>query len=98
MSANLRQQIDELEFLQSMYPAPGEFKIEDEYSYQQAVAHVSPGHDALGAPKTLSCSLHIPISAHQDSDDEEDTEVDEASAPNKTLQYNVDISIRMPNR
>lgn len=98
MSDRLRQQIDELEFLQSMYPAPGEFKIEDEYSYQQAVAYVGPGHHAHGAPKTLSYSLHIPISAHQDSDDEDDAEVEEASAPSKTLQYNVDISIRIPNR
>ena len=98
MSDNLRQQVDELEFLQSMYSAPGEFKIEDEYSYQQAVAYVSLGQHANGAPKTLSCSLHIPISAHQDSDYEYDAEAGEASAPKRSLQYNVDISIRIPNR
>jgi hypothetical protein len=95
MNTNLEQQIDELEFLQSMYSAPGEFKIEDQVSYQQALAYVQ--QQTSEAPKTLSSGLHIPINAHQDSDDD----VEEATGPaaeTTTVQYYIDISIRMPNR
>ena len=95
MNSNLEQQIDELEFLQSMYSAPGEFKIEDQASYQQALAYVQ--QLTPEAPKTLSSSLHIPVNAHQDSDDE-DEETRESAAENVTIQHCVDISIRMPNR
>ena len=94
MNSNLEKQIDELEFFQSMYSAPGEFKIEDQSSYQQAVAYMQ--QLTPEAPKTLSSSLHIPVNAHQDSDDE--GEGTRESAENATLQYFVDISIRMPNR
>ena len=85
--------MDELEFLQSMYSAPGEFRIEDQSSYQQAVAYVQ--RLTPDAPKILSSSLHIPINAHQDSEDEDEVP---DGAVNKTVEYNVDISIRMPNR
>lgn len=95
MNNNLEQQIDELEFLQSMYSAPGEFKIEDQASYQQALAYVQ--QLAPEAPKTLSSSLLIPVNAHQDSEDE-DEETREPAAENTTIQHYVDISIRMPNR
>ena len=91
---NLEQQLDELEFLQSMYSAPGEFRIEDQSSYQQALAYVQ--RLSPDAPKILSSSLHIPITAHQDSEDEEEVPPD--GAVNKAIEYNVDISIRMPNR
>lgn len=92
MCSTLEQQVDELEFLQSMYSAPGEFKIEDQASYQQAVAHLQ--HLTPDAPKVLSCSLHIPIDAHQDTGDEGE----EACAGNTDIQHHVDISIRLPNR
>ena len=95
MNSNLEQQIDELEFLQSMFSAPGEFRMDDVF-YKQAVDYVTPGHHAYGVPKQLSCCLNIPISAHQDSDDEEAAE--EASAASNPLHYNVDISIQVPNR
>ena len=95
MNTNLEQQIDELEFLQSMYSAPGEFKIEDQVSYQQALAYVQ--QLTPEAPKTLSSSLNIPVNAHQDSEDEDDV-AREPTAENTTVQHYVDISIRMPNR
>lgn len=95
MNTNLEQQIDELEFLQSMYSAPGEFKIEDQTSYQQALAYVQ--QLTPEAPKTLSACLHIPINAHQDSEDE-DAVAREPAAENTAVQHYVDISIRMPNR
>ena len=97
MNTNLEQQIDELEFLQSMYSAPGEFKIQDQVSYQQALAYVQ--QLTPEAPKTLSSSLHIPVNAHQDSEDEDEDDVArEPAAENTSVQHYVDISIRMPNR
>lgn len=95
MNTNLEQQIDELEFLQSMYSAPGEFKIEDQVSYQQALAYVQ--QVTPEAPKTLSSSLHIPVNAHQDSE-EEDEVAGELAAESTIVQYYIDISIRMSNR
>lgn len=95
MNSNLEQQLDELEFLQSIYSAPGEFKIEDQASYQQAIAYLQ--QLTPEAPNTLSSSLHIPVNAHHDSEDEEETSASEV-ANTSTLQYYVDISIRMPSR
>lgn len=109
MNSNIEQQLDELEFLQSMFSAPGEFKIEDQSSYQQAVDYTQRCA-VVPIPKALSCSLHIPINAHQDSEDEADeaddnmdvnNEAEEAravAASGMSFQYNVDISIRIPNR
>lgn len=96
MSDHLEQQLDELDFLQSMYSAPGEFRIEDQGAYQQALAYtklLSPD-----APKLLSSSLHILINAHQDSEDEEEEDGEKAQEAEKPLQYSVHISIRTPNR
>lgn len=96
--SNLEQQIDELEFLQSMYSAPGEFRIEDQGAYQHALAYTQ--RLTPDTPKVLSSSLHILINAHQDSEDEEEAPqaVSAAAIDEPLQQYDIHISIRTPNR
>ena len=69
----LEEQLEELEVLQAMFFTPGEFKIEDNSSYDKAVKYVKKL--SLEPPKILSCKLRLLVSANQDSDEGEDEDV-----------------------
>ena len=86
LRSRLEQQSDELELLQSMFSAPGEFQIDDQTSYDQVssfLRSLTPD-----APGRLSCSLHIPIEAHHHHDAGEGT----------ATRHTVDVFIRLPHR
>lgn len=93
----LQEQIDELELLESVFSAPGEFQIEDRASYEQAEAYLK--QLAPDPPKYLSCRLCILINAHQCSDDEgsdsEDCSNSENAGTDPLTSYSVTISVRL---
>ena len=91
---HLQDQTDELELLESMFSSPGEFEIEDRSSHEQAAAYLQ--HLTPDPPKTLSCVLHIPVNAHQDSDDE-DIDDDDESVSRSVLPaaHTINISLRL---
>jgi len=93
---HLQEQWDELCLLESMFSSPGEFEIQDKASYQQAEAYLQ--QLTFDPPKYLSCLLRIPISSHQQSDEEADSD-EEAEASGKTeLVRSVNVSMRLPPR
>ena len=91
MATNLEQQVDELELLQSMFSAPGEFQIEDQATFDQASAFLRDLTPA--SPGRLSCSLHIPIDAHQPEGPPQ-----ASGGDSSTNQHIMNISIRLPHR
>ena len=92
LKSNLEQQIDELELLQSMFSAPGEFQIEDQSTFDQASAFIRDLTPAT--PGRLSCSLHIPIDAHQPAA----PGASASGGDSHTDQHILNISIRLPHR
>ena len=91
LKTNLEQQMDELELLQSVFSAPGEFQIEDQATFDQASAFLRDLTPAT--PGRLSCSLHIPIGAHQPEGPPE-----ASGGDGSTSQHILNISIRLPHR
>lgn len=89
LRGNLEQQVDELELLQSIFSAPGEFQVDDQSSYDQVSAFLKDL--APDTPGRLSCKLHIPIDAHQPENEHERTDASAA------VPLTVDISIRLPH-
>ena len=100
--AHLQEQLEELEVLESMFSSPGEFKIEDRASYDQAIASLS--NLAMQPPKCLVCSVCISIK-HYDSE-EDDSEEEEGHAiggvagkrRDAITTHSVKISFRLPTR
>lgn len=96
----LQEQLDELDLLESVFSAPGEFEIEDRESKEKAEAFLNqltsnpPGH--------LSCRLCIPVNAHHDSGDEgsdvEDNADSKGASGEHGHSYSVNISLRLSNR
>lgn len=84
---SLEQQVDELELLQSMFSAPGEFEIDDQSSYDQISAFLK---DLLPEPHgRLSYKLHILTQIGEDGGTNEES---------GAFQHTVDISFRLPHR
>lgn len=79
---NLSAQLEEIEFLQSVYSEPGEFVIEDEEAHSLAVSYVNESQ--LKAPSTLSYSIHLIVDVI-DGNDEND------------IRVTVDVSCRATN-
>lgn len=86
---HLREQVEELELLESVFSAPGEFQIDDTASYERAQAYLK--QQTSDPPKNLSFQLVLPINAHQDSDEEEDC----PRARVDPVVYSIAISIRL---
>lgn len=92
---HLQEHLDELGLLESMFSSSGEFEIEDSTSYKQAEDYLQ--QLAPQPPNALSCKLCVPISAHQDSDDEEGEE-DAVEGAEQEVPYSITIFIRLPSR
>ena len=96
MSEHLQEHLDELGLLESMFSSPGEFEIENSAPYKQAEDYLQ--QLAPRPPNSLSCRLCIPISAQQDSDEEEGEEGAEAERILSAPPYSVTIAIRLHGR
>ena len=93
----LQDQLDELDLLESVFSAPGEFEIEDRESKEKAEAFVN--QLTSNPPGYLSCRLCIPVSAHHDSGDEgSDVEEGADSGGASADSYSVNISVRLSSR
>ncbi len=96
--SRLEEQLDELEVLEAMFSSPGEFEIDDTFSYEQAKAFVNKS-SADPPPGALSCKLRISVTeASQDSDAEDEEQDSRAPEAAPTASHNVEISLRLPNR
>lgn len=89
---NIQHQLDEIELLQSMYSSPGEFLIEDEASYEQAVAFNR--QLCVHPPKGLSYKLCVLTNTHRDSDEEEEN----AQSVATDTQRSLELAVRLGNR
>jgi len=96
--SHLEEQLDELEVLEAMFSSPGEFEIDNTFSYEQAKAFVNKS--CADPPRgALSCKLRISVTeASQDSDAEDEEQDDTASEAAPTAAHTVEISLRLPNR
>ena len=94
---NIEQQVDEIELLQSMYSSPGEFQVDDQASYDKALAYTR--QRCAEPPKCLSIKLFILVNAHQDSDSEDQsTGGATGRAGDGGLQYRLEVLFRLTNR
>ena len=66
VKANLEQQINEIELLQSVYSKPGEFKIDDKDAFTLAEAFVSG--NSPSCPNYLSYTVHLSVDDEEDED------------------------------
>jgi hypothetical protein len=92
----LQEQLDELDLLESVFSSPGEFVVEDGTSREQAEGFVkllSPD-----PPRQLCCRLHIPVSAHRDSEGDGSDDEECVSSASTEHVYSVTISFRLSNR
>lgn len=85
---NLQAQLDEIELLQSMYSAPGEFSIVDSASYEQTLAYCQ---QLVAEPaQSLSFALTLILTLTPSESEEE-----EAVA---SFNHPLEIGIRLDNR
>ncbi len=98
----LEQQVDELELLQSIFSAPGEFQIDDQTSFERVSVFLK---DLIpGVPGRLSYSLHIPIDAHHSEDGgpevqpaPPDLKGSCSAVATQQRQHIVDVSVKLPH-
>lgn len=91
---HLQEQLDELDLLESVFSAPGEFDIEDRASKEKAETFLK--QLAPDPPRHVSCKLCIPVNAHHASGDESSDDEDCSAATEHALS--VSISVRLDNR
>lgn len=102
MMTRLQEQLEELEVLECMFSAPGEFKIVDESSREQAEAYLK--QLTPDPPDCLSCQFCIPISAHQEGSDEEASEEEscacgeDIATQQPLASHSINFSVRLPTR